>query len=520
MRDMATMRKLLLSVLAALLVAVPARAQDLRALNKAVEDYNGGKYQDAALAFFDVAENSGEPELGYRAEYYLALSLYKLGFFHSALYYDKLIIEQGPNHPYYGKAIESMLEVMDSVGDKAFIPNILDKEYNEAFAKLPPAVIDRINFLVALWSHQQTKVDEAAEFLEFVPKESASYPRARYLVGVQAAEDAVRSGADKKHEEAAKIFLEVLDLKPTEKAPYPGLAEVKELATIALARVRYAQGKFAEAAETYDRVPRFARHWRDALFESAYAHFMNDETGKALGKLHTLHAPVAGDQLVPESWLLKAHIYYFACLFEESKAALAYMQKVYPAAGQQVKAMLEAKREPEFYYGLVAQGEKGGSALPAMVRNELLTDETLRGRRNYILALEGEAKKLKELDAWKKTDLQGVLVEVVEQQRNLFVQVAGKTVLRLLRKIEILIDDIDGQAEIVKFEMAKREKDLLESGFKSEKRLASQPLYRPEMPRKGVEYWDFEGEFWPDELGFYQYTVKNACPVEETAEAK
>lgn len=496
--------------------ASPATAQNLASLNKAVAAYNAGDYGEAALTFFDVAENAAEPELAWRAEYYLALSLFKLGLHHSALYYDSLIIGQGVNHPYYKKAVENLLEVMDAVGDKSFIPNMLDKEYNAAFAELPPDVVNRINFLVALWSHRQTKVGESAEFLEYVPKSSGAYPRARYLRGVQLATEAESGGdADEAYAAAISAFQEVRKLRNTATVTYPELSDIQELSTIALARVYYAKGEFKKAAAFYDEIPKFTRHWGDALFEGAYAWFMGDDPGNALGRLHNLHQPVAGDQFIPESWLLKAHLYYFNCLFDESKATVARLQSEYQEVSQKVQSVLASSEDPVFFWGLVAQGEAGGGALPAMIRNHLLVDETLRSRRNYVYALEDEAATLKKIDGWNKSLLKEVLLEAVQQQKNSFIQVSGKTVQQLLRRVELVIEDIEGQAEILKFEMAKREKDLLESGFDREATLASQPLYRPSMPPKGVEYWQFEGEFWPDELGFYRYTLKNACPAEE-----
>jgi len=513
-----------LALLAAGLSPAPARAQGVKDLNRAIEDYNRGAYSDAALTFFDVAENSGEPELSWRAEYFLTLSLFKMGLFHSALYYDRLVIDQGANHPYYLKAVENTLDVMESIGDKALIPNLLDKEYNEKFAGLPPAVINRINFLVALRGNRKGAIDDSIDFLKSVPKDAASYPRARYLRGVQLANQSLRSPDRKRLEdEAAAAFDEVIALKPTEKAPYPGLDEVKPLATLALARLRYQQGaaepkRYSEATALYEKIPQFSRWWRDALFEGAYAAFMNGDTlpgdaGRALGMLHTLHAPMAGDQLVPESWLLKAEIYYFSCLWDESKAALAVMQRNYGEIASQVKALLEAKREPEFYWALMVEGGRSGTALPAAVRNELLTDDWLHGYRAYVDALAAESTKLKGIGSWQKSLLSKVLVEAVEQQRNLLVQTGGRQVQREMKRVVNQLDEIDGQAEIVKFEMAKREKDLLETGYEQESLLRGQTLYRPSAAL-GAEYWDFDGEYWPDELGFYRYTVKNACPAE------
>ena len=52
-------------------------------------------------------------------------------------------------------------------------------------------------------------------------------------------------------------------------------------------------------------------------------------------------------------------------------------------------------------------------------------------------------------------------------------------------------------------------------------RLAEQKLYRSKVPDPSWDYWRFEGEFWIDEIGYYQYTLKNACFLrqEKTASA-
>ena len=517
---------------AALSLSRPARAAGDDALKAAVDAYEAGHYAKAALGFYDVSENSGNAEAGYRAEYFLALTLFKMGLPQSALTYDHVIIEQGPKHPYYTEAVENTLDVMDAVGDKSLIPSMLDREYNDSFAKLPKAVIDRVNFIVALWSYSQRRWEDAKSFLDAVPQDSAVYARARYLKGLDLARQALVPDAPKPMEldrQAVLMFRSVLALQNHGKVTYSDLDDLKQLAQLGLARVVYAeggylyghgqdpQGRFGQAFDEYNKVPRFSRHWQDALFEGAYAAFMNDEPGKALGLLQTLHAPVASEQLVPESWLLQSLIYYNRCLFDESKAAIKKMQSTYTPIHDQIDALLQAKREPDFYFKLVQDGSDGGTRMPAMVRNDLLVDETLRGRRNYILELGLELAKLKQVQEWKGSDLLQVLSDAVSQQRNLNIQIAGKTVIYELRVIKNQLEDLDGQAEIVKFEMAKREKDLLEAGYDQESVLKKQKLYRPAMPPKGIEYWPFQGEFWPDELGYYRYTLKNACPPDEQA---
>ncbi len=513
------------------LVARPARAAGAEALARAVNEYEGGDYARAALGFYDVAEGSGQAELADRAQYYLALTLYKMGLPHSAVTFDRMIIQQGPTHPYYTEAVTNTLDVMDAVGDKSIIPSMLDREYNDSFAKLPKAVIDRINFLVSLWSYNQMRWGDAEAFLKAVPRTSAYYPRARYIHALNLARQALVPGApdpialDKR---SVRVFRSILDLSDHDGVHYADLKDIQELAQLGLARVIYAEGGylfghdqdpgdlFGQAFDEFNKIPRFAKHWRDALFEGAYAAFMNHEPGKALGLLETLHAPVAKEQFVPESWLLQSLIYYSRCLFDETGAALHKMQSTYRPIQKSITQLLGAGLDPDVFYRLVQfGGVQHGVTLPAMLRNELLVDETLRGRRSYILELGLELQKVKAVDAWRGSDLAEVLTEAITQQRALNIQVTGKTVMRDLEIIQSQLKDLNGQAEIIKLEMADREKNLLEAGYDQESVLAQEKLYRPAMPPKGIEYWQFQGEFWPDELGYYRFTVKNACPKGE-----
>jgi hypothetical protein len=90
-------------------------------------------------------------------------------------------------------------------------------------------------------------------------------------------------------------------------------------------------------------------------------------------------------------------------------------------------------------------------------------------------------------------------------------QVAGKFIQGRLADMAHLIEVLDGDKEIVGFETAKGEKEMLEANLDVKGRLAMQSLSRPPMPASGHEYWPFDGEYWPDEIGYYRYTIKDAC---------
>ena len=63
----------------AFLIAALLLAQEIDVLNKAIEEYNDGKNQRAAIGFYQVEETATVEDNRFKAEYYLAQSLNKLG---------------------------------------------------------------------------------------------------------------------------------------------------------------------------------------------------------------------------------------------------------------------------------------------------------------------------------------------------------------------------------------------------------------------------------------------------------
>ena len=136
----------------------------------------------------------------------------------------------------------------------------------------------------------------------------------------------------------------------------------------------------------------------------------------------------------------------------------------------------------------------------------------------YIARLDKEAARIKDDQAISKDALGADLLDLLGKQRALVVQVAGKFIKGRLTDIQRLLTVLEGDRLIIGFETTKGEKDFLESKVNVGARLAAQKLLRPPMPASGHEYWPFDGEYWPDEIGYYKYTLKNACPLRKKDE--
>ncbi|MCA1827621.1 MAG: hypothetical protein LC689_11890, partial [Myxococcales bacterium] len=478
-------------------VATAARAQEIDVLNKAVEDYNDGKNQRAAIGFYQVEETAAAEDNRFKAEYYLAQSLNKLGLGFGSFFYYGQIIKAGPAHPYYYKALEGAVAVTEQYHDEVLGPNVLNRAYNDQFGRLPPEVLAKINYYVALLGYRAGKYDEAEQFLKGVPPESTAYPQAQYLNGLLLQR--------KQPEQAVGIFRGILAM---EGGKYRDLDELKELTHLALGRTLYAMQRYAEASQSYDALPRFSRHWDEALFEGAYADVQNDDPGGALGKLHSLHSPHLSDQFVPESLNLTAIIYHQRCLYPQVREVIARFNREYVPMKDQLKAIVDANPPIETYWQMLQPGDV---RLPEAVQHHLQKNERVEAMVGYIGRLDQETVRVEHDSELAKSPLGVDLLDLIGKQKALMAQVAGKFIKGRLADMAHLIEVLDGDKEIIGFETTKGEKEMLEANFNVRGRLDSQPLYRPTMPATGHEYWPFDGEYWPDEIGYYKYTLKDAC---------
>jgi hypothetical protein len=481
-----------------LLCAFGARAQEIDVLEKALDNFNAGRNATAAVGFFQVEETGTARDNRIKAEYYLAQSLNRLGQGFGAFYYYNQIVNAGPQHPYYYKAIEGAVAVIEQSGDEVLGPSVLSKAYAEEFTRLPADVKAKVDYSIALLDYRSGKYDDAEQLLRSASSGNQSYAQALYLQGLLQQRKSPR--------DALQTFREILGLQASGR--YRDLAGLKELAHLALGRSLYALQRFGEASAEYAQLPRFSRHWDEALFEGAYADLMNDDPGGALGKLHSLHSPHLSDEFAPESLNLTAVIYHQRCLYPQVREVIADFNREYVPMRDQLQVILKSTAGTDPFWQMLQPGDP---RLPSAVHHYLQKNERVASMVGYIARLDAEAAQVKSNGELSQSPLGPDLLDLIGKQKALMAQVAGKFIQGRLADLLHLIEVLDGDKEIVGFETAKGEKELLEANLDVKQRLAVQSLSRPPMPPSGHEYWPFDGEYWPDEIGYYRFTIKDAC---------
>ncbi len=502
------MRKIL--ALTLVLASVTASAQDIGMYNRALSAFNANNFDDAARTFWELSETSTDPDIRARSEYYLAQSLARKELPFSALIYYNTILSQGTAHPFYLKAVEGLVNVQRELNDQYLIPSTLNRSYNEQWATLPLEVLARINYMIGIIEHRSARFEEARDFLSAVPKETTIYAKARYLLGIVYVDPRFPGGPQ--FQNGIDAFNEVMALTDTR---MEALTETQQLSMLAVGRTYYGMGEYQNAVNAYEKVPRFSKFWDQALFENGFARFQNEDFGGALGSLQALHAPQFEGAFQPESWILKATVYYFSCLYEESKTALAAFDERYLPMAESINKLLTAGEEQDisYFYQLVSKPES--TQVPRPVLLWVRGNERMLGLFGMLGQIDKEKGVLTGNPAWQGSKMGGDISTYLDQNRNTLTQVAGQVARNRLQEAAGNIRTYSDQSEIIRFETTKSEKELFEGGIDQTKILDAQTLYRPRMPAEDWNYWRFQGEFWIDEIGYYQYTLKRGCATQE-----
>jgi tetratricopeptide (TPR) repeat protein len=499
----------------AVLVGSSVVAQPLAAYNRGLGSYNGGNFDEAVKAFYEVytTTSDAEVELRQKSEYYLAASFQRMNLPFSANIYHAAIVKAGPSHPFHLKSVEALVSLQEVLEDDQLIPSIIERNYDkfaDAWATLPVEVLARINYLIGRISHRKTKMEEAKGFFEAVPSDSGIYHKAQYMLGLTLADPrypAADEAAKKANlQKALEVWTALLKYRPPNRKD---LEATHQLATLGLGRVNYNLGEYDRSVEWYEKIPRFSKYWDQSLFENGFARFQADDYGGGLGSLQALHAPQFTGAFQPESWLLKSTIYYFRCLYDEGKAALNEFESIYPPMAEKLKPAVEHDANDFAYFFQLV--ESGNEIVPKPILNTVRVNERMLNFFALIKQIDKEKQLANDNAGWKALKLSPELTTYLDQNRALVEQLGGREARKELISAARTVKGFADQAEIIRFEISKAEKEFFEKGTNQKKLLANQALYRPQMPAENWNYWKFQGEFWRDEIGYYQYTLKNGC---------
>ena len=490
----------------AFVASAPGTLQAQNLDQSATIAFNEGDYVDAAATFFDaIAAYRRRPDLRAKAEYYVGRSLYKAGYLLPAYQFYGELVNEGESHPFFLKAVEGLIEVAIAIGDDTLIPEIIDRKYGETFRRLKPEVLNTANYMVGMIAQRRGDFATAKDYLEGVRQDAAVFPKARYLLAIMAVKKAADDNAER-YDEAIKHFSTIERLYKT--ATEPSHRKLRRLALLGLARAYYSQGDFATSIEYYEQVPRFSDDWYDAMFESGWAYFQEAKFGRTLGMVHAIQSPYFDDRYRSESFVLKATTYFQVCHFDRARKALNSFYDIYRPMVEQIRPWLSDGHSDAELVDLVVNGDR---RFPVELQLHLARNPRFRKFLAQVQEVDVELQSARrQLQAG---EFKRQLVALLSVQREQRVALTGRLVRAQLRREARLLGNLLNQADLIALETTSAERKMLAAG----KDITKGPRAkgpRPIIPDATYQYWAFQGEYWIDELGYYEHSIKDECVPE------
>jgi len=141
-----------------------------------------------------------------------------------------------------------------------------------------------------------------------------------------------------------------------------------------------------------------------------------------------------------------------------------------------------------------------------------LRDKDLAGIvRHLDLMAEEEALVDKQKEAWQQ-DIGPYLKKVIEEDRQRLKRRAGLLFLKQLAVQNNRLTDLLSQSEIIRFEVTDAQR--VDYAYKASNSGIGSAVSAVDLDFATASeyiYWPFNGEFWKDELGYYQFTEKGSC---------
>src|SRR6266852_5113893 len=361
--------------------------------------------------------------------------------------------------------------------------------------------------------------DQVKTLVLTVPKSDPFYGRAKYL-------EALAYFREDNYNTALESMKEVVRVTRPDSGKSATEAkldkDLRELAFMQLARTHYGHRQNRNAIYYYGKVERGGKQWLEALFESAWANYRIAQYEQTLGNLITLSAPFFKDEYFPEALILKAVTYYENCRYREARSTLEDFEQIYMPVHDQLELITRREKDSSEYYRVLADIQKKNKtsatknktdAILDKILRLALTDKDFKNTNDSILELEDEMDSIaKKGDTFRYSELAKNLLEGLKIQREGLAKRAGimakgKLETELAELKRLLTNGLR-----IKFETTTKEKEFLEGQLRAGGPQEMVKNYRHSVAVSDEQlYWPYEGEYWRDELGTYQYTLTKGC---------
>src|SRR6187551_444064 len=342
------------------------------------------KWSEAAQALHRVrsGETGDDPGNKQLAEYFLAISLYRLKFY-QASYQIFSGVADNPKHLKFKETLLWLAKLATQLPEPADIIERVGKYNDEDLARFDNEqqrdLYWQLNYMLGRYKYRNRQYEESIRLFQKVDRRSEYYVKAQFFTGISYVQVRKSIPAVQAFQRIQKALDEGVEGVEDE-------SRLRDLASLSMARTYYSSSiktdaetnqptvdstKLSAAVKYWNQVDVASEYWLDALFEESWAYFMAGDYPHALGNIHTLQSPYFPNSFYPEAAVLKAVIYFSNCNYEAATTVVAQFTKKYTPIKEQLEKVLKnykgENREDAFFKFLLDVREGKGD-IPASVR--------------------------------------------------------------------------------------------------------------------------------------------------------
>lgn len=465
----------------------------------------------AAQRFYDIINNSKYKNEHSKALYSLSKALSRIGFNQSAVYFLTSIARVNSASKYMDPALEALYEIGFQIGDESALKYSLSKI---DMSKFPAGKMDLLYYRLGEVYLEKNDLNRAIASYSKITSESKLFAKSRYNMGLAYAEL-------QNPKLSVKYFTQAVNSRRKN-----GVTDTQRVgALIGRARALYQLGQWDNSIATYKMIPRDSEFWHSSLFESTWAYLRSGKFRSAMSNFQSLHSKFYESYYLPESLILRSIVYLYICKYDEVDKVLNTYNEVYGRLQVQLSNYLRDKRQNREdliqmnnMLSDISKGEelpKSYSGIPSLALRHVSRTAGFKKSYKYLKLLY-EEQKLNSLqnDFWKRSGLGKLIAKNLTQR----IAISEKYVSALIRKSLIEMNEelleFSDQKEFIKVEVttAKTEGALKKMrGTDDPSDTITAKNSRDFYIKNGYEYWPFQGEYWLDEIGNYQYVGASQC---------
>ncbi len=272
-------------------------------------------------------------------------------------------------------------------------------------------------------------------------------------------------------------------------AGLPDKSLLKDDARKTLARLYYENGDYQEADFLYLQIEMNIVDQASNLLERAWAHYRMGNPERAMGLLYSFEAPSYTNSFTPEFYILKSFIYKDVCHYEKAMQVLEQFKRRYGSALTSI-----------YHRGSAADNE----AMLMVILNKPKVNRAWK----FINLLEKESAMCL---MNTEPDLKSFLSKLYELKMDETKQTFKLMVNDQFEKMADSMLRFEEDANLMEYEIGL---DMYQRVYAdSTKKTGSESQGNENTEKKAV--YQFQGEFWNDELDDYQVKLPNKCQNSE-----